>query len=90
MQKEATLRENRSPTSYLRYGLIWHGGQSQAPARGPRALATLTGFRQHGRQELAYDGAPLPHLALLAVGEVGDDADNIPGTRGLQCISHDQ
>lgn len=57
---------------------------------GPQARAALTCFCQHGCQELAHNGAPLPHLALLAVGEVGDDANDVPGTGGLQCIRHDQ
>lgn len=53
-------------------------------------MCTRTCLRQHGRQQLAHDGAPLPHLALLAVGEVRDDPDNVPGTGGLQCVRHDQ
>lgn len=56
----------------------------------PGPVSTLTCFRQHGRQELAHDGTPLPHLALLAVGEVRDDSDYVPGTGRLQCVSHDQ
>lgn len=56
----------------------------------PRGRRARTRLGQHGRQELAHDGAPLPHLALLAVGEVGNDADDVPGAGGLQGVGHDQ
>lgn len=49
-----------------------------------------TCFGQHGCQQFAHDGAPLPHLALLAVGEVGDDPDDVLSARGLQSVRHDQ
>ena len=58
-------------------------GRVLTAGTGPQARATLTCFCQHGCQELAHNGAPLPHLALLAVGEVGDDANDVPGTGGL-------
>lgn len=49
-----------------------------------------TCFGQHRSQQFADDGAPLPHFALLAVGEVRDDPNDIPGTGCLQGISHYQ
>lgn len=49
-----------------------------------------TGFAHHGGQQLGNDGAPLPHLALLAVGEVGDHTNDALGTGGLTGIHHDQ
>lgn len=49
-----------------------------------------TGFTHHGGHEFGDDGASLPHLALLAVREVGEDARDAPGTRGLAGVDHDQ
>lgn len=49
-----------------------------------------TGFTHHGGHEFGDDGASLPHLALLAVREVGEDACDAPGTRGLAGVDHDQ
>lgn len=51
---------------------------------------TLTCLSKHWSQQLADYGAPLPHFALFAVGEVGDDPNDVPGTGSLQCIGHDQ
>lgn len=50
----------------------------------------LTGFAHHGGQQLGDDGAPLPHLALLAVGEVGEDARDALGAGRLTRIHHDE
>lgn len=50
----------------------------------------LTGFAHHAGDELGDDGAPLPHLALLAVGEVGEDACDALGAGGLARVHHDQ
>lgn len=49
-----------------------------------------TSFSQHGCEQLADNGSSLPHLALLAVGKVGNDPDDILGTGSLQGISHNQ
>lgn len=51
---------------------------------------TLTCLGKHRSQQLANYGAPLPHFALFAVGEVRDDPNDVPGTGSLQCIGHDQ
>lgn len=51
---------------------------------------TLTSLGQHRCQQLADYGAPLAHLALLAVGEVRDDPDDVLGTGRLQCVRHYQ
>lgn len=50
----------------------------------------LTSFTHHGGDKLGDDGASLPHLTLLAVGEVGEDACDAPGTGRPARIHHDQ
>lgn len=49
----------------------------------------LTGFTHHGGNELGDDGAPLPHLTLLAVGEVWEDAGDAFGAGRPARVHHD-
>lgn len=50
----------------------------------------LTSFTHHGGNELGNDGAPLPHLTLLAVGEVGEDARDASGAGRPARVHQDQ
>lgn len=50
----------------------------------------LTSFTHHRGDKLGDDGAPLPHLTLLAVGEVGEDARDTSCTRCPARVHHDQ
>lgn len=56
----------------------------------PRAGGDLTRFAHHGGQQLGDDGAPLPHLALLAVREIGHYAGDAVGTGSAAGVYHDQ
>lgn len=62
--------------------------------KSPRPMwpcsSTLTSFTHHAGDELGDDGAPLPHLTLLAVGEVGEDTCDALGAGGLTGIHRDQ
>lgn len=44
----------------------------------------------HLGQQLGYDAASLPHLALLAVGHVGYHAYYVACRGGLAGVRHDQ
>lgn len=50
----------------------------------------LTSFTHHRGNKLGDDGAPLSHLALLAVGEVGEDARDASGTGRPARVHQDQ
>lgn len=85
-----TQRNRHLPNHlWLGCGLLW-------PGEGPNRLCRALGVgRTHPllpawTPGAAHNGAPLPHLALLAVGEVGDDTNDVPGTGGSQRICHDQ
>lgn len=82
------VKRNRSQGRHREEADLRRG--ETASRAGTQGLCSLTSFCQHGCQELAHNGAPLPHLALFAVGEVGDDTDDIPGTGSLQGVRHDQ
>lgn len=49
-------------------------------------MPALTGFAHHGGQQLGTM-EPFPHLALLALGEVGDHTDDALGAGGLQAYT---
>lgn len=53
-------------------------------------LVLLTSFTHHRGDELWDDGASLPHLTLLAVGEVREDACDASGTGCPARVHHDQ
>lgn len=63
--------------------LIEHGNKRSSSSRP-------TSFTHHGGNELGDDGAPLPHLTLLAVGEVGEDTRDASGTGCPARVHHDQ
>ena len=44
----------------------------------------------HLSKQFGHNAASLPHLALLAVGKVWDDAHNIACRGSLASIGHDQ
>lgn len=48
-----------------------------------------TSFTHHRGNELGDDGAPLPHLTLLAVGEVWEDASDAFGAGRPARVHHD-
>ena len=50
----------------------------------------LTSLAHHGGDELGDDGSPLPHLALLTVGEVWEHARDAACTRGPARVHCDQ
>lgn len=50
----------------------------------------LTSFTHHRGNKLGDDGAPLPHLTLLAVGEVWEDASDAFGAGRPARVHHDQ
>jgi len=54
------------------------------------ACVLHTSFTHHGGDEFGHDGAPLPHLALLAVGEIRQNARDAASTRGPAGIHQDQ
>lgn len=59
-------------------------------AKAGQGQKALTCLAHHGGQELGDDGAPFPHLALFAVGEVGHHADDALGAGSLAGVDHDQ
>lgn len=52
--------------------------------------AILTSFAHHRSQQFRNNGASFSHLALFAVREVGNHADDAFGAGGLTCIHHNQ
>ncbi len=56
----------------------------------PFLCFVLTSFAHHGGDKLGDNGASFPHLTLLAVGEVREDARDTSGTRCPACVHHNQ
>ena len=49
-----------------------------------------TGDGHHLREQFGDNAASFPHLALLAVGQIRNDSDNLTGRCSLECVRHDQ